>query len=367
MPVYQNLTTGVREFFFPDNPVPPGWVRVEDEVQPTVVPAAENWRFQFQAQAAQGFAPADLAALLQNQGVHDPLRFIAEEPIIRTNIVEEKNGRFANAFLVGCDPEFVVLNNGAYENLPGFLPQNGPIGYDHGGLVGEFRPEPARGTYTLLKRLQELIASPMLERVRGQRWRSGAVVKARVPPALRAARVGRDGARTITLGGHVHFDFPGAGHGADRHLFDARLAAWGRLTRILERLDILPMVESVQRRDEARRAGQTYGELTDWRPAGNDNRRMEYRAMASWLYHPKVAFLALTGAKLAAVAPQMALDTLKFRQPGFKDLCGFFELFRHRDMNARRALEKLLDAKDIRKVHADPDVDFKETWKELGV
>lgn len=371
MPRYRHARTREARTFPDGWPTPAGWVL--EEVVPLQAPMGALGGLAQWGLGAQTLTqpPANLqlqaAAWFQDaRGAGAAARVEHNEPVIRTNIVEEKGGRFANTFLVGCDPEFVVLNNGAYENLPGFLPQQGPIGFDHGGIVGEFRPEPAKGTYTVLKRLQELIASPTMDRVRNRKWRAGAVVKAVVPAQLRAAHVGRDGNRTITLGGHVHFDFPGAGRGADTHLFNERLNAWGRLTRLLERLDILPRVESEQRRAEAVRAGQHYGALDDWRPAGDHDRRVEYRAMPSWLYHPKVAFLALTGAKLAAVAPQMALDTLKFRQPSFNDLCAFFELFRHRDHNARRVLEKLLDAKDIRRVHADPDADFKENWGELG-
>ena len=87
--------------------------------------------------------------------------------------------------------------------------------------------------------------------------------------------------------------------------------------------------------------------------------------MASWLYDPKVAFLVLTAAKLAAADPGGTMQALKN--------CGDFATFekwlaqyKGKDVNAARATEKLLD-KGLKYIQVDPEVDFRERWERLGL
>src|ERR1700723_1207852 len=132
-----------------------------------------------------------------------------------------------NTFLVGCDPEFVALNgSGQQMNLSAHLRPDGEIGYDHGGRVGELRPEATRGTYALTKRLQRLIRSNVIEGMKAAKLRAG-------------ARVNRD-----TLGGHVHLGIP-----VPRGGVPGIVAALDRVTAVLEALDILPASESRTRRE----------------------------------------------------------------------------------------------------------------------
>jgi len=239
-----------------------------------------------------------------------------------------------NTFLVGCDPEFVALNaRGTQINLAEHLSGDGEVGYDHGGRVGEFRPEPTRGTYALTKRLQRLIRSSSIEKLGAAKLRAG-------------ARVNRD-----TLGGHVHLGFPVPRSG------DEKIAALDRVTGVLEALDILPMNECKSRRE----IGQ-YGRFSDVRDSRG---HMEYRTMASWLTDPKVAYLCLTAAKLAACDPKGTVENLS-QTANFNGLIEWFRNYRTKDINARRALEHVLSL-GHKAIQVYPDVDFRERWRELGL
>jgi hypothetical protein len=257
---------------------------------------------------------------------------IAEQP--EDEDMKEGFTGMLNTFLVGCDPEFVALNgSGTQLNLAPHFPDDGEIGFDHGGRVGEFRPEPTRGTYALTKRLQRLIKSPQIERLGASKLRAG-------------ARVGRD-----TLGGHVHLGFP-VGQASKE-----RVAALDRVTQVLEALDILPAAEC-----SARRGGGAYGRFGDIRDSAGHT---EYRTMASWLLDPKVAFLCLTAAKIAACDPKGTVDTLSVNAT-FNHLVEWFRNYRTKDINARRALERVLSL-GHKAIQVYPDVDFRERWRELGL
>jgi hypothetical protein len=283
--------------------------------------------------------------------------------------------KLANNFLVGCDPEFVVAEKAdkVYNVISAGIPHEGEVGYDHNGLVVEVRPKPTMGTYALVKRIKQIIKeNPALALVADKKWRAGACFKTKLdaegldPLVNRRVRE-----RTLTLGGHIHFDIaPPPNYDDADHV--RRMKALDRGTRYLEKLDILPFAESVLRRQLGARATNAdvkYGQFGDWRPAqggSHGNRHIEYRTMASWLFDPKVAYTAMTLSKLIAVSPQLALDTLKVSNISFENLKAFFELYRHKDDNACRELENLLDGKTIKGIQADPDSDFKKNWKELS-
>jgi hypothetical protein len=81
--------------------------------------------------------------------------------------------------------------------------------------------------------------------------------------------------------------------------------------------------------------------------------------MPSWLFHPRIAFLCLTLAKLVATDPETYAGlTVK----GFNKLVAFAELFKNRDYDAAILCEKLLPA-GLKRLQADPTVDFKPLWK----
>lgn len=258
---------------------------------------------------------------------------IQVEPLEDEGMKEGFTGML-NTFLVGCDPEFVALNaSGNQINLADHFSADGEVGYDHGGRVGELRPEPTRGTYALTKRLQRLIKSDRIVKLGASKLRAG-------------ARVHRD-----CLGGHVHLGFPLPVN------TDERVTALDRVTAVLEALDILPANESRERRGTG-----NYGRFSDVR---NSAGHTEYRTMASWLTDPKVAYLCLTAAKLAACDPKGTKENLK-AAASFDNLITWFRNYRSKDINARRALERVLSL-GHKALQVYPDVDFRERWRELGL
>lgn len=262
-----------------------------------------------------------------------------------------------NKWLIGCDPEFVIIGpTGELVNTQDIIPQRGPIGWDHSGYAVEFRPEPARGTFQVLKRLQALVQSKDMEKLRKYSWRSGAYVKAK-PRGV------------ITLGGHVHLDMPPPNHGnGDEDEHHAVIEACDRWTMLMEGLDILPRAESNARRTDARAVREGYGQWSDWRPAGERGERMEYRTPASWLFDPKVAFLTMTGIKLAAVSPATMLEKVPRTGHGWKHVEALLDCYKGKDSNARRALEKLVEGRSTpAHLHVDPAVNFADRWGTLGL
>lgn len=244
--------------------------------------------------------------------------------------------KFANTFEVGCDPEFVVLykTNGALRNVSDL--GQGPVGWDHSGHCAELRPEKARGTWTLIRRMQELLTKyPKLASLRdGYKWRAGALVKS--------------GTTQVSLGGHVHFNIH-----AGKFPVNA-LNALDQVTKLLERTDILPSQECGERRGLGH-----YGQFGQVRTDTPDQ-HVEYRTMASWLFDPWIAFLSLTAAKLAVVNPESALGQIK-KADDRDELYRFLECFRHKDINADRLLEKL--GRSTKWLDAKPDSDLKEAWE----
>jgi hypothetical protein len=231
-----------------------------------------------------------------------------------------------------------------------FFQHDGDIGYDHGGRVAEFRPKPSYGVLPIVKQIQELVKKASA--IADKRYRAGAICN------------------HDCLGGHVHFGFncfvhkPPTGCNINQGggLFNEKGAqatkALDALTKTLEHLDILPSQESARRRVH----GQGYGQYGDVRDC---NGHMEYRTMASWLFDPKVAFLCLTAAKLAAVDPVGTLDALK-NCDSFAKFENWLRQYKDKDINAARASEKLLD-KGLKYIQVDPEVDFRDRWERLGL
>lgn len=166
----------------------------------------------------------------------------------------------------------------------------------------------------------------------------------------------------------MHIDQPPAdGHGEDQERHDLRIQALDRVTDWMEKLDVLPSKECGERRNDPTAIRNHYGQWSDWRVSGNEGsrRRMEYRTMCSWLFDPKVTYLALTLAKIAAAQPQLTIEGLKKGQHSWEKLGGWLEAYRFRDANVRRALEKMWEGKKPPKVN--PDCNFRERWTELGI
>lgn len=246
--------------------------------------------------------------------------------------------KLVNKFKVGCDPEFVVMDgNGCIVNVSK-LGAGGAVGYDHSGFCAELRPEEARGTYAVVRRLQKLLRTPYpnLRQFQSLKWRSGAFIKA---PN-----------RTITLGGHIHFGL------TQDQLPKGALKALDKITVQLEKLDILPLAESSERR-----RGSEYGAFSQIRVSETDG-HVEYRTMASWLRSPWVAFTALTLAKLALCDPQGAAELPTAGEVSMPALVRFVERFRDKDNNADRLLAKF--EKGDKFLRLDADGDIKTAWSE---
>lgn len=283
-------------------------------------------------------------------------------PHIQVPIAEvapsSEEGEMINNFRMGCDPEFMLLDKatGLTANADNYFPHAGEVGYDHGGRVAEFRPGPSRGILPIIKKIQTLMPRALNT---GRRLRAGALCN------------------NDCLGGHIHFGFNAFENrdefGGARYVPENANALAGfplnqkgkevaraldKLTHALERLDILPSHESAQRRVH----GQGYGRFGDVR---NCQGHMEYRSMASWLYDPKVAFLCLTAAKIAAADPAGTIKALHGCND-FPTFRNWLQTYENKDINAKRASEKLLD-KGLKVLQVDPEVDFGERWRELGV
>jgi hypothetical protein len=93
---------------------------------------------------------------------------------------------FVNEFLVGADPEFVIVDGDStlkqVKEEREFEIAAGKMGPDHGGYVAELRPTPARSTYTLVKRIQKLLNAPhWTETERQYKWLAGPVQEVTTP------------------------------------------------------------------------------------------------------------------------------------------------------------------------------------------
>lgn len=255
---------------------------------------------------------------------------------------EDQNMKLLNPFLIGCDPEFVACNAaGERINVKASFQQKGLIGWDHNGDVIEIRPEPAKSSYTLLKRIWEAVKSVPIQKAK---YRAGAYIE--FPD------------KKVTLGGHVHLDLPFE----DTYDTRYRVMALDELTLLFEHLDILPTEECAKRRLEGKQiAGlHEYGKLGDVRRADNAN-RTEYRTMASWLYSPITTYLCLTAAKLAAFAPKETVIQLGQGAPSTGKVARFFENFAQKDDDARRVVECVLEP-GLR-LQRDPGAHILESWK----
>jgi hypothetical protein len=262
--------------------------------------------------------------------------------------------KLINDFLIGCDPEFLGLNSsGKLVNFRNRLPHEGEVGYDHNGWAGELRPEPARGTYGILRRLRKLILG--MPNFRGvSKLRGGAYYEGDTE---------EDGRRVLGLGGHVHFglDPINAATGSYTPEHQQRVKALNYFVQYCEALDILPRNECA-----SRRTNTEYGRLGDVRlPHQGSGYRTEYRSMASWLYQPASAMVCLTGAKVAAVDPAGTIEALqKYKSASFEALKNWLDQYKSKDTNVRRVTEVLLE-KGHQSLVATPDADIRESWKEL--
>lgn len=261
-----------------------------------------------------------------------------EEDRKKTEISPELLKQVVNTFMLGADPEFVVLNPSpgrlvdTEEQIVNAHPYRvawggpaGAIGDDHGGRVWEVRPSPSPSSYGVLLNIWRLLKSAPMAVVDRFKWKSGALG-------------GQD-----TLGGHIHYGLPTLAEQVRQCLADCTIG--------LEKLDILPESECLERR----RRGN-YGRLSDVRDSSG---HVEYRAPASWLGSPSQAFATLTTFKLAAADPDCAWFEGKDIKLNFLNWVQHMSL---KDVDAFLLME-LVRRRGFDSLQADPKEDFKPKWR----
>lgn len=258
--------------------------------------------------------------------------------------------KLVNEFKLGCDPEFVAVDGaGRIIHAENLLEHDGEVGYDHGGRVLEVRPAPAMGALPLVRRMQKLIKSAKLAKL--------------APKKLIAGPYYEDAYRLEPLGGHVHFGMAPYQRDGFANPIPTKegteiIRALDVTTKYLEHLDILPTDASVKRR----RNPFGYGRFGDIR---DSNGHLEYRTMGSWLYDPKIAFLCLTAAKLAAADPVGALEALK-EVGGYGKFADWIDRYYNKDDNAARAVDRVLQL-GHKALKIDPSGDLRERWERTGL
>jgi hypothetical protein len=238
--------------------------------------------------------------------------------------------KLVNDFLIGADPELVLLDPPRLVNAMqyGNKAENfGFYGFDHGGYILEPHPTPAFSARDVCHNIRACLDFTASTRLGKLKARAGAVYE--------DAEV-----RTVTLGGHVHID--------KRELTVNQVKAMDVFTASLVHLDILPKNECQIR--SACAAG--YGKLGDVR---NEHGHCEYRSMCSWLFSRKTAMLCLTGIKLCTVDPDIGK-----RFDSIKALTNWLEKFRAQDDDARWILEHDYFGKSM---EADPSASVFGAWK----
>jgi len=155
--------------------------------------------------------------------------------------------------------------------------------------------------------------------------------------------------RSVSLGGHVHFDIPYSN--IPDPSIDTRLIALTNMTKYLEALDILPTEHSKYR--------HRYFQVEPVRRA-NDADRLEYRYMCSWLHSPLAALVCLTAAKITVANPELGLVGTDV---SMLLLQTWFEKFKNKDVDAARVVERIFEPK--LKLEARLDLNLQDTWKSL--
>ncbi len=188
--------------------------------------------------------------------------------------------RLLNHFMVGADPEFMLLDaaGATVESHTLGLQQAQAFGCDNSGRQVEIRPTPSRSTLDVVASIASTLRWMALlkPKTRPYHWRSGGFVNG-------------DG-----LGGHIHF-------GRKRPNAEREHAALDTLTFRLFHIGVFNMEEGRQRQGD-RHIRNGYGRPSDVRPQRHG---YEYRTLPSWLDSPYMAFMVLTLAKLAVLNPSL--------------------------------------------------------------
>jgi hypothetical protein len=303
-----------------------------------------------------------------------------------------------NDFRIGADPEFIMADKDALLHMwpdddEEIVTEAGVVGPDHGGYVAELRPKPAMGSYGLVRRIKTLLTAPDWGNHRNYRWLAGPVQTVQAPAedggcdcccrqhcACDYDWDERHEELVQPLGGHIHLDIKG-----NDPRWDAVVDALDEQHRFFENLELYPKDDCDTRRVEgygkhrwvtANSAGGDDDHGDRYEKADLDRHvaqgytnaeryHMEFRTPPSWLYHPRLAMLSLTSAKLAAADPAGTIEALRDKPIALNTLRDWYERYRGKDENATRVLDNILHGKRVSQLQFDTSVDLKDVWQTI--
>ena len=172
-------------------------------------------------------------------------------------------------FTLGCDPEFIFVDNGIMVPAcdlirDAYQGKKGLFGYDgSGGGPAEIRPVPATDPIMLVKNIKYCLQLGLntIPRTGNYDWVAGSAP------------------RNVSLGGHIHIGLLGVP--------DSRKVRKS-LTNFLDRIVAVPALMIENKAEAYFRRSTSYGKPSDCRyddvPWG-----YEYRTLSSWLVSPEIA------------------------------------------------------------------------------
>lgn len=221
----------------------------------------------------------------------------------------EGQNRRINRFMLGADPEFIFMQDGApvYAAALGLRPGLA-FGSDQNDRLVELRPAPSRSAF-------EVVASTLAE----LRWLYRLFEPARIPLWVAGAYQAQDG-----LGGHVHFGRKQV------KLRSLEVTGLDGLAMTMRATNIFP-VQEWNRRCKGDAHGQRYGLYGDIR---QQKHGYEYRTLPSWLESPWLAMLVLTLSKLVIMDPEITGSWKGEKENAWERLCGLAKYYKGRDDDA---------------------------------
>lgn len=287
---------------------------------------------------------------------------------------------YINPFKLGCDPEFVVVNEDSLITVGNILPGGlGRVSYDHGGLCVEIRPKPSYHVSDVIKDIYEILTGPELQPLRPFKWLGGGY--AQMPKTVTLFSDGQlaphdqFGERRVYIGGHVHIELPYRDfHNTDTYAFNDRVESYDFFVKTLESVGIIHREQAIARRTVWGKFGETQVAHNNSNDPGKVFYRTEYRTPYSWMTDPRHAMIVMTGIKLASVAPLFANEVFnKFRESNqldnFEKLVYFFRKFQAFDADAKLVAKRILKDKKpetLANLKANPERNFQETWNEYA-
>ena len=187
-------------------------------------------------------------------------------------------------FLMGCDPEFLMLWGNKSVAATGFTIWNSDeetCGSDGGGVAFEARPEPSRNPLELVTSIRQIFIHKLMRFPMTQKfeWRAGTYFN------------------DHCLGGHIHFAIRSPGPTECVPVLSEYLGACSML--------IEDKAEGKRRRE----MHDDYGGYISWR---KQSYGFEYRTCGSWLTSPYIAAAHLC---LGKVVMHQMLNQVGFKNP----------------------------------------------------